>query len=39
MTLKIDEKFEEELTSSFKIDIRTLTNFEWSIRKSEKFAL
>ena len=39
MTLKNDEKSEEELTCCFKIDIRNLTNFDSSTRKSEKFAL
>ena len=39
MTLKNDEKSEEELTCRFKIDIRNLTNFDWSTRKSQKLAL
>ena len=39
MTLKNDEKSEEELTCRFKIDIKNLTNFDSSIRKSEKLAL
>ena len=39
MTLKNDEKPEEELTCCFKIDIRNLTNFEPSTQKSQKFAL
>ena len=39
MTLKNDEKSEEELTCQFKIDIRNLTNFDLSTRKSQKFAL
>ena len=39
MILKNDEKFEEELTCRFKIDIRNLTNFDWSTRKSQKLAL
>ena len=30
MTLKNDEKSEEELTCCFKIDIRNLTNFDSS---------
>ena len=34
MTLKNDKKFEEELTCRFKIDIRNLTNFDSSSRKS-----
>ena len=32
-------KFEEELTCQFKIDIRNLTNFDLSTRKSQKIAL
>ena len=36
--MKNDEKFEEELTCRFRIDIRNLTNFEPSTRKSEKFS-
>ena len=39
MTLKNDTKFEEELTCQFKIDMRNLTNFDPSTRKSQKFAL
>ena len=39
MTMTNDAKFEEELTSQFKIDIRNLTNFDASTRKSHKFAL
>ena len=39
MTLKIDGKSEEELTCQFKIDMRNLTNFDTSTRKSQKFAL
>ena len=39
MTLKNDAKFEEELTYQFKIDMRNLTNFDPSTRKSQKFAL
>ena len=38
MTLKNDEKSEEELTC-FKIDMRDLMNFDTSTRKSRKFAL
>ena len=38
-TLKNDAKFEEELTSQFKIDIRNLTNFDLSTWKSQKFTL
>ena len=39
MTMKSDAKFEEELTCQFKIDVRNMTNFDWSTRKSQKFAL
>ena len=39
MTMKNDTKFEEELTCQFKIDMRNLTNFDPSTRKSQKFAL
>ena len=39
MTIKNDAKFEEELTSQFKIDIRNLTKFALSTRKPQKFAL
>ena len=39
MTLKNDEKFEEEPTCCFKIVMRNLTNFDPSIQKSQKFAL
>ena len=39
MTMKNDVKFEEELTCRFKIDIRNLTNFDPSTRKSQKSAL
>ena len=39
MTMKINAKFEEELTCHFKTDIRNLTNFDSSTRKSKKFAL
>ena len=28
MTMKNDEKFEEELTCHFKVDMRNLTNFD-----------
>ena len=38
MTLKNDGKSEEELTCRFKIDMRNLTNFDPSTRKSPKFA-
>ena len=39
MTIKNDVKFEEKLTSQLKIDMRNLTNFDLSTRKSQKFAL
>ena len=39
MTMKNDTKIEEELTFRFKIDMRNLTNFDLSTRKSKKIAL
>ena len=30
IAMKNDAKFEEELTCHFKIDMRNLTNFDWS---------
>ena len=39
MTIKNDEKIEEELTCQFKSDLRNLTNFDPSTQKSQKFAL
>ena len=39
MTITNDAKLEEELTCQFKIDMRNLTNFDPSTRKSQKFAL
>ena len=39
MTMKNDAKFEEKLTCHFKIDMKNLTNFDMSTRKSKKFAL
>ena len=39
MTMKNDEKFEEELTCRFKTDMRNLTNFDPSTQKSQQFAL
>ena len=39
MTMKNDAKFEEKLTCQLKIDMRNLTNFDPSTRKSQKFAL
>ena len=38
LTMKNDTKTEEESTCCFKIDIRNLTNFDLSFRKSKKFA-
>ena len=37
--MKNDAKCEEKLACQFKIDIRNLTNFDLSTRKSQKFAL
>ena len=37
-TMKNDAKFEEELICQFKIDMRNLTNFDPSTRKSQTFA-
>ena len=39
MTMKNNAKFEEELTCQFKIDMRNLTNFNLSTRKSQNIAL
>ena len=39
MTLKNDEKSEEELTCRFKIGIRNLMNFDSRTRKSKKVTL
>ena len=39
ITMDNDAKIEEELTCQFKIDMRNLTNFDLSTRKSQKFAL
>ena len=39
MTMKNDTKIEEELTCHFKTDMRNLTNFDSSTRKSKKIAL
>ena len=39
MAMKSATKIEEELTCDFKIDMRNLTNFDLSTRKSKKFAL
>ena len=38
-TMKNDAKIVEELTCLFKIDMRSLMNFDPSTRKSQKFAL
>ena len=38
MTIKNNPKFEENLTYQFKTDLRNLTNFDPSTRKSKKFA-
>ena len=35
MIMKNDTKFEEELTCQFKTDVRNLTNFDPSTRKSQ----
>ena len=39
LKMKNEEKFEEELTCQFKSDMRILTNFDTSTRKSQKFPL
>ena len=39
MTMKNNAKFEEQLTCHFKTDIRNLTNFDLSTRKSKKIAI
>ena len=39
MIMKNDAKFEEELTSRFKIDLRNLTNFDPSTQKPKKITL
>ena len=36
MTMKNDAKIEEELTCQFQTDMRNLTNFDLSTRKSQK---
>ena len=38
MTMKNYARFEKELTCQFKIDMRNLTTFDQSTRKSQKFA-
>ena len=39
MTLKNDEKFEDELTCHVKIDMRNLTNFDPGTWKSQELSL
>ena len=39
MTMKNDAEFEVELTCQFKTDMRNVTNFDPSTRKSQKFGL
>ena len=39
MTIKNDAKLEIELTCHLKTDMRNLTNFDPSTKKSQKFAL
>ena len=39
MRIKNDAKFEEDSTCQFKTDMRNLTNFDPSTRKSQKFEL
>ena len=39
MTMKNNAKFEEELTCHFETDMKNLTNFDSSTRKSKKIAL
>ena len=39
MAMTNDAKFVEELTWQFKIDMRNLTNFDLSTRKTQKLAL
>ena len=39
VTMKNNAKFEEELTCHFKIDMRILTDFDSSTRKSKNIAL
>ena len=36
MTMKNDPKLKEKLTCHFKVDMRNLTNFDWSTWKSQK---
>ena len=37
MAMKNDAEFDKELTCQFKIDMRNVTNFDPSTRKSQKF--
>ena len=39
MKMKNGAKLEEDLTCQFKIDMRNLTNFDPSTKKSQKFEL
>ena len=39
MTMKNNAKFEEKWTFPFKTDMRNLTNFDSSTRKSKKIAI
>ena len=39
MTMNNDTNFQEELTRQFKTDMRNLTNFDPSTKKSQTFAL
>ena len=39
MAMENDAKFEKQLSSQFKTDMRNLINFDPSTRKSQKFAL
>ena len=39
MTIKNDAKIEKEMTCKFKIDMRNLTDFDQSTRKSQAFTL
>ena len=39
MAMRNGRKFEKELTCCFKIDMRSLTNFDLSTKKPQKFAL
>ena len=39
MAIKNNAKFEEGFICHFKTNMRNLTNFDWSTRKSKKIAL